>query len=167
MTYQVLQSGVWKTIVADAVAGGDGGFGYLSRTTLSRLHRRFERHNRRQDFYGRFALGLGFAVTHITTLPSNAAAHRLTLTPLWNAAPIPKNADGEDVSRTPASPRAVPALFAAGDNHLGFQNGKDFPRINIRVSLANLPGPDRVISTCVRPTACWTSTTAATIRFPR
>jgi hypothetical protein len=149
MTYQVLQSGVWKPVVADAVAGGDGGFGY------------FVSHERYRDFTDGSSntiagkifhtddspLGLNFAVTGTSPTLSNpnAAAHRFKLSyPRYGTrSPIPKNADGEDVSKTPIDPAKFQRYALPVTITWIFQNGADFPRINIRVGLANLPGPDR------------------------
>src|SRR5882724_8409798 len=149
MTYQVLQSGVWRTVVADAVAGGDGGFGY------------FVSHERYRDFTdgandtiaGKIfgvddsPLGLNFAVTGASLALSNpnAAAHRFKLSyPRYGTrAAIPKNADGEDVSKTPTDPAKFQRYLLPVTITWVFQDGTDFPRINFRVSLAGLPGPER------------------------
>jgi hypothetical protein len=149
ITYQVPSGNTWTTIVADATPGGDGGFGY------------FVSHERYRDFTdgsndtiaGKIfhvddsPLGLGFPVsgsTVATNLPA-ALAHRFTLNyPRYGTkAPIIKNADGDDIKKTPTDPAQSQRYTLPVTLTWVFQNGKDYPRINVKVSLASLPGPDR------------------------
>jgi hypothetical protein len=149
MTYQMLQGGVWKQVVADAVAGGDGGFGYF----VSHERYRDFTDNTNDTIAGKIfhtddsQLGLGFKVTStaLTLSTPNALAHRYTLTyPRYGTvSPILKNADGEDVSKTPIDPAKFQRYSLPVTITWVFQNGKDYPRINVRVSLAKLAGPDR------------------------
>jgi len=150
MTYQIRVGAVWRTIVADEVLGsGDGGFGY------------FVSHERYRDFadgandtiaskiFGAddSPLGLQFPVSAAAiNINANAKAHRFQLFyPRYGTrAPIPKNADGEDVSPTPTSAAAFQRYLLPVTITWVFQNGKDYPRISIKVSLARVPGPDLV-----------------------
>lgn len=150
MTYQARFAGKWRTVVADAVEGGDGGFGY------------FVSHERYRDFsdgsndtiasriFGTddSPLGLGFPVTGgpVAVRNPNALAHRFRLSyPRYGTtSPIPKNADGEDVSPTPITPESFKLYSLPVTLTWIFENGKDYPRIKISVSLAKVPGPDLV-----------------------
>lgn len=150
MTYQARFNGKWRTIVADATSGGDGGFGY------------FVSHERYRDFsdgsnntiaariFGAddSPLGLGFKVTgrSIALRNPSALAHRFRLTyPRYGTtSPIPKNADGEDVSATPITPESFKLYSLPVTLTWMFETGRDYPRIKVNVSLANVPGPDLV-----------------------
>jgi hypothetical protein len=150
MTYQYKSNGVWKTVVANARAGFDGGFGY------------FVSHERYRDFAngsnGTIAqkvfgvsdspLGLKFPVvgTKLTLANPNAVAHRFTQSyPRYGTVnPIPKNNDGNDVSPTPTAPSKF-KLYSLPITILWvFETGTDFPRIRTTVGLDDIPGPDRV-----------------------
>ena len=148
MTYQVRNGATWQTITANA-PGGDG-FGY------------FVSHERYRTFtdgsYNTIArrvfqvddspLGRSFAVAgrRLALANPNAAAHRFTQSyPRYGTvAPIPKGADGEDVRRTPLGTANHRRYTLPVTLTWYFQDGRDYPRIVTTVSLANIPGPDRV-----------------------
>jgi hypothetical protein len=148
MTYQALIGGVWRQITVNTPNGE--GFGY------------FVSHERYRDFtdgsYDTIAhrvfgkddspLGRGFPVVsqRLANPNPDAAAHRYTLSyPRYGTVdPIPKNADGEDVRPTPVSPSLNKLYPLPITITWYFETGKDYPRILTSVSLANIPGPDRV-----------------------
>ena len=150
MTYQANLFGIWTPIVVNEVPGFDGGFGY------------FVSHERYRDFAdgseGTIAgkifgaddspLGLNFPVTGGPVPVSNpkAKAHRFRLSyPRYGTiAPIPKNADGANVSPTPLDQASFKLYQLPVTLTWIFENGKDHPRIKVSVSLANIPGPDLV-----------------------
>jgi hypothetical protein len=150
MTYQYNANGVWKTAIVNATPGGDGGFGY------------FVSHERYRDFTDGTndtiaskifhkddsPLGLNFPVvgTALTPQNANALAHRFTLTyPRYGTvSPIPKNANGDDVTKTPVAPAKLKLYSLPVTITWVFQTGTDFPRIQTTVSLEDIPGPDRV-----------------------
>lgn len=150
MTYQYNSNGVWKTVIVNATAGSDGGFGY------------FVSHERYRDFtdgsnatiagkiFGKddSPLGRQFPVVGTTLVlqNANAIAHRFTLAyPRYGTLnPIPKDAGGNDVSKTPID-KALLKLYSLPITIIWvFQTGTDFPRIQTSVGLNNVPGPDRV-----------------------
>lgn len=148
MTYQYLDAGTWRTVTVNQTSGGDGGFGY------------FVGHERYRDFSNgsqgtiaaRFGaddspLGRRFPVvgTHLP-LGARAAGHRFTLDyPRYGTVqPIAKDANGNDVSPTPFALGALKKYTTPVAITWVFQTGTDFPRIQTTVSLAELPGPDRV-----------------------
>lgn len=152
MTYQVRVGTTVRTVVANEVLGeGDGGFGY------------FVAHERERQFTdgqtGTIAgkvfgvddspLGRAFPVSGgpVATNTSDSAAHRFRVFyPKYGTInPIPKDPNtGDDVSPTPTSQSQSRRYDLPIVITWIFQNGKDYPRINIRVGLNPVPGPDRV-----------------------
>jgi hypothetical protein len=150
MTYQVRIGGAWRTITVNAAGGNDGGFGY------------FVSHERFRDFAdgandtiaGKIfsaddsPLGLRFPVVgRKVVLPNpTAVAHRFTFEyPRYGTIdPIPKGADGNDKRPTPVGPGKFELYKLPVTVTWIFQDRYDYPRILTEVSLANVPGPDRV-----------------------
>ena len=93
-------------------------------------------------------LGLGFAVAGapVSLGHPGMAAHRFTMRyPRYGTInPIAKNADGEDVSRTPVNPAALKLYHLPITITWYFQDGTDYPRIQTDVGFGDVPGPDRV-----------------------
>jgi hypothetical protein len=145
MTYRTANN---KLITVDNDPGD--GFGY------------FVSHERYRDFVGGgndtiahkvfgkddSPLGRGFPVVgkrlrlHNPTL----SAHRFTMTyPRYGTvAPIPKNANGNDVSKTPTDPAALALYHLPITITWYFEDGTDYPRIETRIDFGDVPGPDRV-----------------------
>ena len=93
-------------------------------------------------------LGRGIAVVGKRLNLANPAfaAHRFTMTyPRYGTVdPIPKDADGNDVSKTPTNPAAHALYHMPIAIIWYFQDGTDYPRIEITVGFGDIPGPDRV-----------------------
>jgi len=151
MTYQYVNgSGRTVTVTASDPGGGDGGFGY------------FVSHERYRDFtdgandtiaHHVFAtddspLGRRFPVTATTTAAADGtwAAHRFALSyPRYGTnTPIPKDANGDDVSKTPTSAGAFTKFQLPVTITWVFQGGTDFPRIDTTVDMSPVGGPDKV-----------------------
>ncbi|MPZ56689.1 MAG: hypothetical protein GEU91_09385 [Rhizobiales bacterium] len=150
MTYQVFESGAWRTVRVNDAGGNDGGFGY------------FVSHERFRDFAGGGSgtiarkvfgqddspLGRHFAVVgkRLNTGDPELAAHRFRLTyPRYGTVkPIPKDANGNDVGPTPVNPDKL-KLYSLGITIIWyFQSGKDHPLIRTVVDMSNVDGRDRV-----------------------
>jgi len=151
MTYKTKIGGVWKTIVVNASQTSDGGFGY------------FVSHERYRDFVGGgnntiarkvfktddSPLSLRFPVVgkKVTLQNTNAIAHQFKLNyPRYGTIdPIPKDPNtGNDVELTPTDKSKLKLYTLPVTVTWVFQNGTDYPRIRTKVSLSDLPGPDRV-----------------------
>lgn len=150
MTYQYNANGVWKIVTANATPGGDGGFGY------------FVSHERYRDFTDGTndtiankifhkddsPLGLQFPVvgTMVALKSADAVGHRFTMSyPRYGTInPIPKDANGDDVSKTPVAASKLKLYALPVTITWVFQTGTDYPRIQTSVSLAQVTGPDRV-----------------------
>jgi len=150
MTYRATVSGKVRTITVNASQTSDGGFGY------------FVSHERYRTFVGGgeddtiahkvfktddSPLSLRFPVVGQTIPLSSpkALAHRFTLNyPRYGTIdPIPKDANGNDVQPTPTDPTKLKLYTLPVTITWVFQNGTDYPRIETKVSLSGLPGPDR------------------------
>jgi hypothetical protein len=59
-------------------------------------------------------------------------------------APIPKDADGNDVKPTPTDKSKLKLYHLPITITWYFQSGKDYPRIQITFGFGDVPGPDRV-----------------------
>lgn len=150
MTYQVPSGGAPATVTVNAETTGDGGFGYFVsheryRTFTDGAYDTIAGHVFHKDDS---PLGLGFPVvgTALTPADPTALAHRFTLSyhHYGTIAPIPKDADGNDVSPTPADPSQLALYQIPVTITWVFQSGTDYPRINTSVSLAKVGEPDRV-----------------------
>ncbi len=148
MTYVTGPANARKTIIVNAEPGD--GFGY------------FVSHERYRDFtdgsndtiagkiFGKddSPLGRRFAVTGstINTGKPNLAAHRFRMTyPRYGTIkPIPKDAKGNDVAKTPVSPSAFKLYSMPVTITWSFEDGTDCPRISFKVGFGDVPGPDRV-----------------------
>ena len=93
-------------------------------------------------------LSLGFPVVgrKVILANPNAVAHRFTFAyPRYGTiAPIEKGLDGNDKLPTPINKAAFKLYKLPVTVTWVFQDGYDYPRILTEVSLANVPGPDRV-----------------------
>ncbi len=93
-------------------------------------------------------LGLGFKVTGTALNFSKPTikAHRFTMSyPRYGTiAPIPKDANGNDVSKTPTDKSKLKLYHLPITITWFFQDGKDYPRIQFDVGFGDVPGPDRV-----------------------
>ncbi|HVZ52425.1 MAG TPA: hypothetical protein VG986_10690 [Pseudolabrys sp.] len=150
LTYQYNDNGTWRTVTANATSGSDGGFGY------------FVSHERYRDFTDGSndtiankvfhkddsPLGRQFAAvgTMLSLNNANAAGHRFTTTysHYGTIAPIRKDADGNDVSKTPTDPSKLKLYALPVSITWVFQTGMDYPRIQTTVDLSQTGGPDRV-----------------------
>jgi hypothetical protein len=148
MSYQALVGGVWRTIMVNAPPGD--GFGYFVSHERYRTFTDGSYNTIAGRIFGKddSPLGLGFPVTgqRLANPTTDSAAHLFTLAyPRYGTvSPIAKNADGEDVRPTPIS-YSLSRLYILPVNIVWyFESGKDYPRILTSVSLANIPGPDRV-----------------------
>lgn len=148
MTYETGPAAARKTIKVNADAGD--GFGY------------FVSHERYRDFtdgvndtiaghvFGKddSPLGLGFKVVGTTLATGNPtmAAHRFTMSyPRYGTiAAIPKDANGDDVSKTPTDKTKLKLYNLSIIITWYFQNGTDYPRIQFVVGFGDVPGADRV-----------------------
>src|SRR5207248_1827802 len=74
------------------------------------------------------------------------AAHRFTLTyPRYGTVnPIPKDASANDVEPTPTDKALLALYHMPVTTTWYFQDGTDYPRIEVRVDFGDVPGPDRV-----------------------
>lgn len=77
---------------------------------------------------------------------STKAAHRFTLSyPRYGTIdPIPKDANGNDVSPTPVDPGSLKLYHLPVATTWFFEDGADYPRIEVKVGFGDVPGPDRV-----------------------
>lgn len=147
MTYQ-LPTGNHRRITADSDA--DEGFGY------------FVSHERYRDFTDGAndtiahkifrkddsPLGRGFPVVgrRLNLGTDGMAAHRFTMSyPRYGTIdPIPKDADGNDVTASPTDPAQYALYHLPITITWYFQDGTDYPRVETIVGFGDVPGPDRV-----------------------
>jgi hypothetical protein len=151
MTYTVPTPTGTRVVTADAPDTGDGGFGY------------FVSHERYRDFtdgandtiaghvFGvdDSPLGRNFPVVGTAEKPvknPNALSHRFTLTyrRYGTIDPIPKDANGNDVRRTPVNKSKLALYPLPITITWVFEEGKDYPRIVTQVDLSQVGQPDLV-----------------------
>jgi hypothetical protein len=139
-----------KTVTVNAEDSSDGGFGY------------FVSHERYRDFTDGdndtiankifhtddSPLGLGFPVTGqmLNTANSRGGAHQFVMSyhHYGTITPIPKDADGNDVSRTPTDKTKLALYQMPVTITWVFQGGTDYPRIDYSIDLSQIAEPDRV-----------------------
>jgi hypothetical protein len=152
MTYEVVAGGQKRQVVVNAAAngGGDGGFGYF---VSHERYRRFTDNSEgtiAQKVFGADDSPLGKRFPVKTSIVKGAGgrsyAHKVTLTyPRYGTvAPIPKDANGEDVAPTPTDKAKLALYGLVVTITWVFEDGKDHPRIDVVVDMSDVPGPDRV-----------------------
>lgn len=147
MTYQVNNGGAWSTVVASATSGE--GFGYFVSHENFRVFTDGSEGSVAEKFGADDSpLGRQFAVVgrSLRLTDPKGVAHRFTQNyPRYGTiAPIPKNANGDNVRPTPANTAQLKRYNLPITITWYFQEGTDYPRIITNVSLAQIPGPDRV-----------------------
>lgn len=150
MTYRYNDDGVWRTKRVSSSSANEG-FGYFV------SHERYRKFTDGSSatIAGKIfgvddsPLGRSFAVTRqlINGPTSNQKAIRFSLT-YRRYGTIAANGFNANTGEDNPPLGTSPALFQRYDIPVTitwyFQNGRDFPRIVTRVSMENVPGPDRV-----------------------
>lgn len=150
MTYQSKVGANTGTIIANAGAGGDGGFGYFvaherertftdnqSGTIAAKIFRTSDSPLGRQfPVVGRSKLGAGAA----------SASHTFTMDyPKYGTiTAIPRDMNGNEVSKTPVDPAQLKKYLLHVSITWVFQADTDFPRIDTVVDLSDVAIADRV-----------------------
>lgn len=151
MTYQVVGGAGRRTIIANAQAGFDGGFGYFVSHERYRNFTDGDNHTIARKIFRKSdsPLGLSFPVVgeQFALADPDAAAHRFTLTyPRYGTiTPIPKDPNtGEDVQPTSTDP-AESRLYNVGISIIWvFQDGTDYPRVRTLIDMSKVRRADRV-----------------------
>lgn len=151
MTYQVGKPANRRTVVADAQAGNDGGFGYFVSHERFRDFTDGDNNTIARKIFGKSdsPLGLKSPVVgeQLALGDPDAAAHRFTLTyPRYGTVdPIPKDpATGGDVEPTPTGGAQSRPYDVEISITWVFQDGTDHPRIRTQIDMSKVRRSDRV-----------------------